>query len=104
MSRRDESGLDDEGTPLLHGQGNSDNNAEDSGVPTLVGLRVPDKFQYPWDATFIWNGRNHRHLCNSCRCIYCTALRWVVLPHCKCRLPGLSEGLPLDVRIRAKRR
>ncbi|KAG0598092.1 hypothetical protein M758_12G045300, partial [Ceratodon purpureus] len=66
-------------------------------------LGAPRKFHYPRDATTIWIGRNHRHLCNTCRCMYCTALRWIVLPHCKCKLPRLSCGLPLDARVRAKR-
>ncbi|KAG0596810.1 hypothetical protein M758_UG286300 [Ceratodon purpureus] len=68
------------------------------------GMGAPHKFQYPRDATSIWNRRNHRHLCNSCSCMYCTALRWIVLPHCKCKLPRLSYGLLLEARVRAKRR
>ena len=72
--------------------------------PISIMKRVPARHQYPRDLTSVWNGRNHRHRCNSCRCFFCTALRWVALPHCKCKLPRLSLGLPLDARLRAKRR
>lgn len=74
------------------------------GRVTTASMRVPEKYQYPRDATSVWNGPNHRHLCNHCRCFFCTALRWVVLPHCKCKLPSVRLGLTLDARLRAKRR
>ena len=70
----------------------------------VARLGAPDIFHYSRDATYVWNGQNHRHCCNSCRCVYCTALRWVVLLHCKCKLPCLTLSLPLDARVRAKRR
>ncbi|KAG0575440.1 hypothetical protein KC19_5G004200 [Ceratodon purpureus] len=66
-------------------------------------MEAPERNVYPRDASFIWNGKNNRHCCNECRCLFCTALRWVVLPHCNCKLPYLSMGLPLDARIRRKR-
>ncbi|KAG0571621.1 hypothetical protein KC19_VG028000 [Ceratodon purpureus] len=66
-------------------------------------MGAPERNVYPRDASFIWNGQYHRHCCNTCRSFVCTALRWVVLPHCRCKLPRLTLGLPLDARLRRKR-
>lgn len=66
--------------------------------------RGPERYQYPRDLTSVWNGPNHRHCCNHCRCLFCTAFRWVILPHCRCRLSSATMALPLDARVRLKRR
>ncbi|KAG0574102.1 hypothetical protein KC19_VG234300 [Ceratodon purpureus] len=72
---------------------------------TDVGDRMgaPERNVYPRDASVFWNGHNQQHCCNECRCLLCTAMRWVVLPHCNCKLPRISMGLPLDARLRRKR-
>ncbi|KAG0594330.1 hypothetical protein M758_UG067500 [Ceratodon purpureus] len=66
-------------------------------------MGAPEMNMYPRDAAFIWNGRNNKHCSNTCRCLFCTALRWVILPHCNCRLLKMTLGLPLDARIQRKR-
>ncbi|KAG0596019.1 hypothetical protein M758_UG217100 [Ceratodon purpureus] len=91
--------LDDEGVPLPYGRSRNVNLQRKPAQPS-AGKRGPHRFQYPGDITSVWNGPNHRHCCNDFRCLFCTALWWVRLPHCKCRLSPVSLDLPLDACIR----
>ncbi|KAG0593587.1 hypothetical protein M758_UG001200 [Ceratodon purpureus] len=55
--------LDDDANPLLYRQCRNVNLQKNPGEGcSRKGASA--RFQYPRDATSIWNGRNHRHCCN----------------------------------------
>ena len=76
--------------------------AEEGDDP--ITFMAPSRFERMHRQDYIWNGKNHRHCCTSCRCLTCTSLRWMVRPHCSCQLPTLRYGYTLEHRMREKRR